>query len=273
LAPDPDESSALLERARNGDAAALESLLHLVQPQLYRFSMKMCRHTEDAEDVLQDTMLTLARSFKDFRGASSLSTWLYTITRSFCIKKRRKSVYAPNHQESLDHLESIDRSALASNAPSPHEQAESAEVWQQVQASINKLEPAHREILVLRDVEGLKAKEVAEVVGISVAAVKSRLHRARADLRNYLADHAYTPKPGCPDIRQVFSEYLEGDLSPDICSTMQSHLESCALCAAECDGLKSALNACSSAECKVPADVQQRVHEALRVALKTLPAP
>lgn len=85
------DTSQLLERARGGDAAALEALLRAVQPQLYRFSMKMCRHTEDAEDVLQDSMMTLARSFRDFRGASSLSTWLFTIARSFCIKKRRKT--------------------------------------------------------------------------------------------------------------------------------------------------------------------------------------
>ena len=84
------EAQMLLEQARFGDDAALERLLKAVQPQLYRFSMKMCRHTEDAEDVLQDSMMTLARSFRDFRGASSLSTWLFTVARSFCIKKRRK---------------------------------------------------------------------------------------------------------------------------------------------------------------------------------------
>ena len=98
------DTSVLLERARRGDEAALEQLLSAVQPQLYRFSMKMCRHTEDAEDVLQDSMMTLARSFRDFRGASSLSTWLFTIARSFCIKKRRKSKFAPQREESLEQL-------------------------------------------------------------------------------------------------------------------------------------------------------------------------
>jgi RNA polymerase sigma-70 factor (ECF subfamily) len=262
------DTSQLLERARDGDETALGELLSAVQPQLYRFSMKMCRHTEDAEDVLQDSMMTLARSFRDFRGASSLSTWLFTIARSFCIKKRRKSKFAPEREESLEQLAPAEQGRIQSPNPDPAEQAESAEIWQQVHAGIQRIEPAYREILVLRDIEGLRAKEVAEVVGISVPAVKSRLHRARAQLREYLAATPYRPQPGCPDIRKVFSEHLEGDLSPDICSTMEAHVASCPACAAECDGLKAALNACASAPCEVPVAVQARVKNALRQALE-----
>src|SRR5215470_15526196 len=84
----------LLAAARAGDAAALEELLERHQAQVYRFGMKMCRDPEDAKDVLQDTLLAMARNVRDFRGASSLSTWLYTIARSFCIKKRRRSKLA-----------------------------------------------------------------------------------------------------------------------------------------------------------------------------------
>jgi RNA polymerase sigma-70 factor, ECF subfamily len=262
------DPSRLLESARDGDSAALEALLRAVQPQLYRFSMKMCRHTEDAEDVLQDSMLTLARSFRDFRGASSLSTWLFTIARRFCIKKRRKSKFAPKWEESLEQLAPAEQQRIRSATPGPHEQAESAEIWQQVHAGLQRIEAAYREILVLRDIEGLPAKEVAEIVGISVPAVKSRLHRARAELREHLATTSYGPQPGCPNIRQVFSQHLEGDLSPDICSTMEAHVANCPACAVECDGLKAALNACSTAPCEVPAAVQQRVQEALRKALE-----
>ena len=64
--------------------------------------MKMCRDPEDAKDVLQDTLLAMARGVRDFRGASSISTWLYTIARSFCIKKRRRSKFAPEEERSLD---------------------------------------------------------------------------------------------------------------------------------------------------------------------------
>ena len=83
-------TEALLSRAAAGDDAALEALLEAVQPQLYRFSMKMCRHSADAEDVLQDSLLAAARSIRTFRGDATLSTWLFTIARRFCIKERRK---------------------------------------------------------------------------------------------------------------------------------------------------------------------------------------
>src|SRR6187549_313942 len=90
-----EDDTELLERARSGQAEALERLLERHQGQIYRFGMKMCRDPEDAKDVLQDTLLSIARNVKDFRGGSSLSTWLFAVARSFCVKKRRKSKFAP----------------------------------------------------------------------------------------------------------------------------------------------------------------------------------
>ena len=75
-----------MEAAQGGDGEALDALLRQYQPQIFRFGMKMCRDPEDAQDVLQETLLAAARTLHGFRGASSLSTWLYTIARSFCIK-------------------------------------------------------------------------------------------------------------------------------------------------------------------------------------------
>jgi RNA polymerase sigma-70 factor (ECF subfamily) len=262
-----EESAQLLRRAQAGDERALEELLRAVQPQIYRFSMKMCRHTEDAEDVLQDALMTLARSLRDFRGESSFSTWMFTIARSFCIKKRRKSKFAPAHEESLDLLRSDEQNMIQTRDADPQQQVESAQVWQQVKAGIETIDPKYREVLILRDIEGLRAKEVAEVVGISVSAVKSRLHRARADLRAAVAETPYQRNPGCPDIRKVFSQHLEGDLSADICSTMEAHVQTCVVCSAECDGLKQALSACSAAPCEVPQEVQERVQAALKAIL------
>jgi len=92
---DEQTDSTVLDEARAGNARALEMLLERHQAQVYRFGLKMCRDPEDAKDVLQDTLLAMARSVRDFRGASSISTWLYTIARSFCIKKRRRSTFAP----------------------------------------------------------------------------------------------------------------------------------------------------------------------------------
>src|SRR5512136_29735 len=92
----------LLMAARGGDRDALETLLLRYQPRVYRFGMKMCGDPDDAEDVLQETLLAMARSLRDFRGASSLSTWLYTIARSFCVKKRRRIRFAPAAPQSLE---------------------------------------------------------------------------------------------------------------------------------------------------------------------------
>src|SRR5512145_2588145 len=95
----------LLAGAQRGDPKALDDLLQRHQRRVYRFGLKMCRDPEDAKDVLQDTLIAAARSIRDFRGASSVSTWLYTIARSFCIKRRRRSKFAPEHEESLDATE------------------------------------------------------------------------------------------------------------------------------------------------------------------------
>ena len=90
----PDRDEDLLAAARAGDRAALERLLTAQQKRVFRFGLKMCGTEEDAKDVLQETLLAAARGIRDFRGASSVSTWLYTIARSFCIKRRRRGKHA-----------------------------------------------------------------------------------------------------------------------------------------------------------------------------------
>src|SRR6187397_3584686 len=104
-----------------GDRQALEALLERHQAQVYRFGMKMCRDPEDAADVLQDTLLAMARTVRDFRGASSLSTWLYTIARSFCIKRRRRSKFAPEEARSLETGAKVEANRLADPGNAPDE--------------------------------------------------------------------------------------------------------------------------------------------------------
>ena len=141
-------------------------------------------------------MLALARSLRNFEGTSKLSTYLYAVARNFCLKKRRTSKFAPKTfvsttGQSLDDYD--------------------------VQTAIQELEPAYKEVLVLRDIEGLSAADVAQVVGVTVPAVKSRLHRARAQLRS-----AINRGPNPAWLSRVFSVFLEDDLSPTLCATMQN---------------------------------------------------
>jgi len=275
----PDTASdVLLERARAGDRQALETLLLRHQQQVYRFGLKMCRDPEDAEDVLQDTLLAMARSVRDFRGESSISTWLYTIARSYCIKKRRKSKFAPVETHSLDAAPGLERESVADSARLPDEALADREVRQALERAIAALEPMYRDVLLLRDEEGLTAPEVAKVLGIGVPAVKSRLHRARLQVRERVAPllgvrmlpAATADGLPCPDVPKLFSQYLEHEIAADVCARMEQHLAACPRCRDTCDSLKRTLALCrtSGAAVEVPPAVQASVKLALREFLQ-----
>lgn len=268
-----DESDdQLLERARAGDGQAIEALIEKHQAQVYRFGMRMCRDPEDAKDVLQETLLSMARGVRDFRGASSVSTWLYTIARSFCIKKRRKSKFAPHDERSLDTEMVTEGRALVDPAQAPDDALAGKRVEQALEHAIRELEPMYREVLLLRDVEGLSAPEVAEVLGIGVQAVKSRLHRARLSVRAQVAPLLGIPLPTkspaegtCPDVVALFSAHLEDEISAEVCAEMERHLEGCPHCRGACDSLKRTLMLCHATPAtQVPSSVQASVKVAVR---------
>jgi RNA polymerase sigma-70 factor, ECF subfamily len=262
------EDQALVQAAQEGDGGALESLLIRYQPRVYRFGVKMCRDPEDAQDVLQETLFAAARTLHSFRGASSLSTWLYTIARSFCIKKRRRGVHAPE-VVSAD-AEASQVGAAADQTPDPERTLADREVAAALDAAIAALEPEYREVLLLRDVEGLSASEVAEVTGLSVMAVKSRLHRARVQVRGRLAP-LLTPRPtvapagACPDVAILLSRHLEGEIGPDACAEMERHVAACGRCRAACDSLRDTLRLCRSAPSPaVPEPLQDSIRRGIR---------
>lgn len=272
-APTDDE---LVRAARDGDAAALETLLVRYQPHLYRFGLRMCGNAEDASDVAQESLMSMARAVRDFRGDSSVSSWLYTIARRFCLKKRRRSKFAPAAEESLDAATGpglADR--LADPAPGPERIAANRELARALLDAIDALDPAQREVLVLRDVEGLSAPDVASVLGVSVDAVKSRLHRARVAVRQTLAPILDGPArtappstPACPDVPALFSRYLEGEIAPDACAAMETHLAHCPHCRGACDSLKRVLATCRRLPTPdVPASLSSSIKTAIEAFL------
>ena len=205
--------AGLLAAARKGDRSALTALLERHQQRVFGFGVKMCGDAEDAKDVAQDTLLTMARTMKDFRGDASLSTWLYTVARSFCIKKRRRNKGAPAYHEPLDHAA---HESASEPSMTPEQALLGREARETVATALDALEPEAREVVILRDVEGLTAAEVAEVTGASVAAVKSRLHRARTALREHLlavvgGEPAEAARPSCPDVLTMLSKKLEDE--------------------------------------------------------------
>ena len=261
----------LLTAARQGDAAALEDLLVRYQPHLYRFGLRMCGNVEDAGDVVQESLISMARSVRDFRGDSSVSSWLYTIARRFCIKKRRRSKFAPAREESLDAPGSDAARRLADASMSPEQSATNRELATVLTHAIDALDPPQREVLVLRDVEGLSAPDVAKVLGISVEAVKSRLHRARVTVREALAPVWGSPPREasrgsmCPDVLRLFSQHLEGEIDQGVCAAMETHLAQCRQCQFACESLKHVLAACRQLPTpEVPASLAASVKAAIQ---------
>lgn len=256
----------MLEAARGGDRTALEAFIERHQARVLRFGLKMCRDREDARDVAQDTLLAAARNVGRFREASSPATWLYTIARSFCVKKRRRSKFAPVAVEGLEAA-----AAVPDPGRDPERELSDRRLAGALDSAIAALEPKHREILVLRDVEGFTAAEVAEVTGLGVEAVKSRLHRARVQVRQRLAPllgRIPAPRPACPDVLGLFSRSLEGDIAPETCAEMERHLAACPRCEAACDSLKRLLTLCRTAPApEVPSDVRDSVRAGIRAFL------
>jgi RNA polymerase sigma-70 factor (ECF subfamily) len=264
----------LLAAARQGDTAALETLLVRYQPNLYRFGLRMCGNVEDAGDVAQESLVSMARSVRGFRGDASVSSWLYTIARRFCIKKRRRSKFAPVREEPLDAPAADVARQLVDPTPNPEQTAANSELATALTHAIDALEPAQREVLVLRDVEGLSAPEVAKILDMSVDAVKSRLHRARVAIREALGPAlgrpGIAPPRGalCPDVLTLFSQHLEGEIDPGVCATMEAHLAQCHHCRQACESLKRTLAICRQLPTPdVPASLAASVKTAIHTFL------
>jgi len=188
---------ALVERLRVGDAAALEALMERYASRVYRLAHGILRNAADAEEVVQDVFLTLFQKIHTFEGRSALASWIYRVTTNAALIKRRG--------RKTDREVSID-AQLPTFLPDGHRAGDRALIWadwsqtpeadllsQETRAilerAIDELPVPYRTVLVLRDVEGLSSEEVAEIVGDSVPAVKSRLHRARMVLREELTRH------------------------------------------------------------------------------------
>jgi RNA polymerase sigma-70 factor (ECF subfamily) len=252
---EPDDT-ALLAAAQRGERPAVDELLARYEPRIYRFGLRMCGDEDSAREVLQETMLAAFRNLASFRGQASLSTWLFQIARSFCIKERR-GVRA-----------SVELSAeIADGAPSPESSAHAREIGLALSNAIADLPADQREVLVLRDVEGLSAEEAASVVGIEVGALKSRLHRARMALRSKLADVVVASPEPCSELAHELTEYAAAEIDQATCVRIEKHLESCSRCTAACDALKRTVSMCKS----IPGDVVPApVRAAVRVAIHDL---
>ena len=191
------EERVVIERLRGGDAAALEALMDRYAPRLYRLAHGITRNGADAEEVVQDVFLTLFRKIHTFEERAALGSWLYRVaTNAALIKVRGRKADREVPLETLlptflpDGHRAGDPAYLCSDwSQTPEAELLSQETRVVLNRAIDGLPDQYRAVLVLRDIEGLSNEEVAGVVGDSVAAVKSRLHRARMALREELTRH------------------------------------------------------------------------------------
>jgi len=184
------------KRLLEGDASAFTPFVESFQSKIFQYTWMMCGQREDAEEVAQDTLLKVFESFDQLREPEHVKAWVFRIARNYCLMKRRRSVFAPERELSLDELRpGADSPGLAASerVPDKREQPEQrllrAELNQELETALQELPANYRSVLLLRDVEGLSTAEAAEVLELSEDVTKQRLHRGRLALRKRLAGY------------------------------------------------------------------------------------
>lgn len=184
----------LIRAAQQGDSRAFDRLVHRYRAQVYRAMTRACANPDLAADVLQEAMIRAYRALPQFRGDASFATWLYRIARNLCVRRQQQEMALPTVSLDQPFTEGDETATVLKQivdfaAQNPQQVVLAKEVRQKVQEAVDKLPPNLREVLVLRDIEDLSNQETAERTGLTVAAVKARLHRARALLRQELEEY------------------------------------------------------------------------------------
>lgn len=189
--PMPQSSSrtdeALIAAAQAQDAAAMAELLVRYELRLRRRAERLCMRGEDADEVLQDTMLQIIRTIHQFRGECAFMTWASAVARSQVSRYRRRNARERNRREAVSAVVHGVPDFLNCASPNPEVETADAELRKRIRDALDALAPMDRRVFALRQLRGRSAPEVAEELGLTVPAVKSRLHRARRELRASLS--------------------------------------------------------------------------------------
>lgn len=191
--PSPDR--ALASRAAAGDIRAFNDLVRLYQRRVFGVALRMLGDRMEAEDVAQEVFVALHGALKGFRAESQLSTWIYRITRNHCLnrikyltRRGRKAMSAAASGLAADGSGEDPLSRISSSDPSPARVLETQQDTATLKAALLRLSPEQRDLVVLREVEQLSYEEMADITGLPVGTIKSRLHRARAALLEALPE-------------------------------------------------------------------------------------
>ena len=179
-----------------GDAAAFDGFVEHFRKKIFSYTWLMCGHREDAEDVAQDTLMNAFENLDQLREPERIRPWIFRIARNACLMKRRKSVFAPAHELSLDEfLPNMEqeggrkRLQIADWSALPDAQAISGETKRALDRAISELPENYKAVMLLRDVEDLSTLETANILDLTEDVVKTRLHRARLAVRQKLDEH------------------------------------------------------------------------------------
>jgi RNA polymerase sigma-70 factor (ECF subfamily) len=168
----------LVRLSAGGDRRAFEALVARHGDALFRYASRTCGSERDGEDAVQDGLLAAWRGAGTFRGEASVRTWLFQVVIHACRRHRRRRAGEPERHDRLEAAE-----ALPSDQRGADERVASAQLGAVLEGALAAMAAEAREVLLLRDVEGLAGEEAAAALGIGLAAMKSRLHRARLELK------------------------------------------------------------------------------------------
>ena len=276
-----EEAVELLQR---GDDASTEQALELLQKTVFSFSMRVCGQREDAEDTMQEVLLTSIPHLPRFSSPRALVVWLYKVAKNRCLMNRRKSRFAPTQELSLEQL-MPDRNELeqlsSDGRINPESFAIRSEQALLIRDAVQKLPPQYRIVLVLRDMEGLTDEEVAEITGVRAGTVRVRLHRARLFVRNNLmrtwmpkarrkaAAHAHAHAAGqlrparCKAMFAELSDYLDEQLDDSLCEELERHLNGCGPCQVFLATLEATIEQCRRSTGDCPPSKAAKLREEL----------
>ncbi len=189
---------ALVERTKAGDTSAFEQLIRQYDRQIYRTALHITQNREDAEDITQDVFFKAFQKLEQFQGNSKFSTWLVRIAvnESLMRLRRRKTSKTVSMDQDVETEEGAIPRDFAEWRPNPEQIFSQSELGDILRKTIAGLPPGFRTVFTLRDIENLSTEETAEALGLSVPAVKSRLLRARLQLRERLSRYFRKKKEG-----------------------------------------------------------------------------
>lgn len=274
----------VLVKMRLGDDGTYEQVVEQMLPALYRLAYGITQDPMEAQDAVQDALVSMVRKLEDFQERSSLATWLYRITVNASLDKvrsrRRRGEtipledYLPSFTEEGRYAEEV-----VDWSDAPLERLLMSEAAERIRRAIDSLPEEQRAVLVMKDMEDFSLSEIATTLELSLPAVKSRLHRARLALRGVLASYfkerqapkmtvgkrSRKHKHTCQELVELLCDYLEGDLPKEEQQELDRHMRECPPCMAFLNTYKKTSQICRSLR---PEDIPQEMRERLEAFLR-----